>query len=102
MGHIHEYRKHIASEDEQLPDNSGAVITYVGAAKGDFETVERFGGGSGTVQTGTAFSAPDGASGTIVDQSAETKYGWTVGGAGPIIIVTTRARVDLGAGVSSF
>ena len=102
MSYVHEFRKHIASEDEQLPDSNGAVITYVGPPKGDFETVERFAGGTPTVECSAAFSAPDGTSGTIVDQQADIKYGWTVDGAGPVVAVTTKARVDLGAGVSSF
>jgi hypothetical protein len=102
MSYVHEYRKHIASEDEQLPASDGSVVTYVGPAKADFETVERFGGGTPTVECSTSFSAPDGSSGTIVDQQAEVKYGWTVGGAGPVVAVTTKARVDLGSGVTSF
>lgn len=103
MSHVHKFTKHMASDDEQLPDSTGAVITYVSAPKGDFEVMERFDGGTPTVQCGVSFSAPDGTSGMIVDQSVEVQYGKKLaGGSGPIQEVTTRCRVDLGAGATSF
>jgi hypothetical protein len=102
VSHVHKFTKHIASEDEQLPDSTGAVITYVSAPKGDFETTERFAGGAATVQCGVSFTAPDGTAGTIVDQSLDLQYGKTQGGVGPIQEIVTKCRVDLGAGVTSF
>lgn len=106
MSHVHKYTKHIALEDEQLPDSTGALVTYVGAPKADFEVTERFGGPSSTVEAGQIFAAPDGASGTVVDQSSDFKYGWHMSGGGndggPYIETVTKARVDLGAGVTSF
>jgi hypothetical protein len=102
MSHVHELEKHIASDDEQLPDSTGAVITYCGPPKADFTQKERFAGGAGTVEASTQFTAADGSTGTIVDQAATYKYGWTEGGVGPIIEVTTKARVDLAANVTSF
>lgn len=102
MSHIHKFSKHIALEDEQLPDNTGAVITYVGNPKGDFEITERFAGGAGTVECGSAVSGPNGETGVITEQSADFKYGWTEGGVGPIVEVVTKARVNLGTGVLSF
>ena len=51
-------------------------------------------------------AAPDGASGTVVDQSSDFKYGWHMSGggndSGPYIETVTKARVDLAAGVTSF
>lgn len=102
MSFVHKYTKHMASDDEQLPDSTGAVITYVSAPKADFEVMERFAGGTATVQCGVSFTAPDGAQGIIVDQSIDVQYGKTQGGSGPVQEVTTKCRVDLGAGATSF
>lgn len=102
MSHVHEFSKHIASDNEQLPDHTGAVITYVGAPKGDFEVVERYAGGAATVACGVSYSSPDGASGTIVEQTIKMHYGKTLDGLGPVQEMTTRCAVDLPAGATSF
>ena len=102
MSNIHRFSKHIAADDEQLPASDGSVVTYVSAPKGDFEVMERAGGGSPTVQCGVSYTAPDGSVGTIVDQNLEVQYGKTVGGAGPVQEIVTKCRVDLAAGATSF
>ena len=102
MSNVHKFTKHMASDDEQLPASDGSVVTYVSAPKADFEVMERYGGGTPTVECGVSYTAPDGTTGTIVDQSLETKYGMTVGGSGPVQEITTKCRVDLAAGATSF
>jgi len=106
MSHVHEYRKHIGAEDEQLPAADGSVVTYVGTPKGDFDVVERFGGPTGTVTLTGGMTSPDGVAGTIIDQTAEFKYGWhMVGGgndSGPYVAKTTKCRVAVSAGSPTF
>jgi hypothetical protein len=105
MSHLHEYVKHIGGDDEQLTDSTGALVTYIKPPKADFTMKERFGSALATVQYGASYTAPD-ATGTIVDQTATSKYGEKMveegGSAIDYCEVVTKCRVNLGAGVTSF